>query len=225
MVSFPGILETHAHVNSFIRITIKIHLNGYISKAYKLGHRADAQQTNEKDIEMSYELKYAARSIAWALSPLVLVLALLSPVLAVEEHYVSGEYGVSGYDPVAYFTVGAPTKGSSRYTAKHDGVTYRFSSQDNLEAFQKDPAAYLPAYGGFCAFGTAMGRKFSGDPNAWKIVDGTLYLNLNKNVQEQWVANVPGFVKGADNNWPIIRSVADADLEANAPVGITLGAQ
>ena len=174
---------------------------------------------------MSCELKYAARSIAWALSPLVLVFALISPVLAVEEHYVAGEYGVSGYDPVAYFTAGAPTEGNGSYTADHDGVTYRFSSQDNLNAFQKDPAAYLPAYGGYCAFGTAMGRKFSGDPNAWKIVDGTLYLNLNKKVQKRWVANVPGFVKGAENNWPIIRTVADADLEANAPAGITLGAQ
>lgn len=70
-----------------------------------------------------------------------------------------------------------------------------------------------------------MGRKFAGDPNAWKISEGKLYLNLNKEVQETWLADVPGFVKGADNNWPIIRSVADSDLEAAAPAGITLGAQ
>lgn len=174
---------------------------------------------------MTFDLRYAAKSLAVAASSLVLAIVLLNPVLAAEEHYVPDGYGVSGYDPVAYFNAGAPTEGNSQYTAKYDGVTYKFSSNDNLEAFQKDPSAYLPAYGGYCAFGTAMGRKFSGDPTAWKIVDGTLYLNLNKDVQKRWVKDVPGFLKGANNNWPIIRTVADAALEANAPEGITLGAQ
>ena len=62
-----------------------------------------------------------------------------------------------------------------------------------------------------------MGRKFSGNPTAWKMIDGKLYLSLNKKVQERWVKNVPGFVRDADHNWPIIQTVTDASLEAPPP--------
>lgn len=141
-----------------------------------------------------------------------------------EVNIVEG-YAVHGYDVVAYFKQGKPVAGDSRFTAQHEGVTYRFSSAEHRDAFTSDPASYAPQYGGYCAFGAAMGRKFDGDPNAWAIVDGKLYLNLNKNIQARWKENVPGFVKGANNNWPLIRSIADAQLEVSAPEGVTLGAQ
>jgi hypothetical protein len=32
-------------------------------------------------------------------------------------------------------------------------------------------------------------RKFDGDPTAWKIVDGKLYLNLNTDIQKKWLEN------------------------------------
>ena len=47
------------------------------------------------------------------------------------------------------------------------------------------------------------------DPEAWKIVDGRLYLNLSRDVQTIWEQDVPGYIQRADANWPKIRS----DLE------------
>src|SRR5262245_10934456 len=76
-----------------------------------------------------------------------------------------------GYDPVSYFTDNKPVMGDFTITAEHDGATYRFSSEAHKAMFEKDPAKYLPQYGGFCAFGTAQGYKVDGDPNVWKIVD------------------------------------------------------
>lgn len=134
-------------------------------------------------------------------------------------------YAVHGYDVVAYFTKGKPVDGDDRFTAEHEGATYRFSSAEHRDTFTADPAAYAPQYGGYCAFGAAMGRKFDGDPNAWAIVDDKLYLNLNKDVQARWKEDVPGFIRGAENNWPLIRSLADASLEASPPAGVTVGAQ
>ena len=141
-----------------------------------------------------------------------------------EVNIVEG-YAVHGYDVVAYFTQGKPVVGDDRFTAQYEGATYRFASAEHRDTFTADPALYAPQYGGYCAFGTAMGRKFDGDPNAWAVVDGKLYLNLNKNVQARWKEDVPGFIRGAENNWPLIRSVADANLEASAPAGVTIGAQ
>lgn len=137
---------------------------------------------------------------------------------------INDGYAVHGYDVVAYFTKGEPTVGSDAFQAEYNGATYRFASAEHRDAFNANPAKFAPQYGGYCAFGTAMGRKFDGDPKAWKVVDGKLYLNLNKKVQERWLTDVPGFVRGADNNWPIIRSIGDSNLESSPPAGLTQGA-
>jgi hypothetical protein len=40
------------------------------------------------------------------------------------------------------------------------------------------------------------------DPDAWNIVDGRLYLNLNKKIHKKWNKDIPGNIKKADKNWP-----------------------
>lgn len=48
----------------------------------------------------------------------------------------------------------------------------------------------------------AVGTTANIDPNAWEIVDGKLYLNLNSDVQEKWMQDIPGYIRKADKNWP-----------------------
>ena len=80
-------------------------------------------------------------------------------------------------------------------------------------AIDADPQAFLPEYGGYCAFGAAMGFKFDGDPEYWKIVDGELFLNLSKDIQERWSEDIPGFIQQADNNWVTIEDATPASLQ------------
>ena len=40
------------------------------------------------------------------------------------------------------------------------------------------------------------------DPSQWSIVDGMLYLNLNKQVKETWAQDMAGNITKADRNWP-----------------------
>ena len=40
------------------------------------------------------------------------------------------------------------------------------------------------------------------DPEAWKLVDGKLYLNYSKSVQKTWEQDVPGNIRKGDDNWP-----------------------
>ena len=165
------------------------------------------------------------RAIGTAVIGVGLALAtLVGAAQAETEVNINDGYAVHGYDVVAYFTIGQPTKGSDAFQATYDGATYRFASAEHRDIFTADPAKYAPQYGGYCAFGTAMGRKFDGDPYAWKVVDDRLYLNLSKKVQERWLGDIPGFIRGADNNWPVIRSIADASLESSPPAGLTQGA-
>ncbi len=113
---------------------------------------------------------------------------------------------VGGYDPVAYFTEKTAVKGRPDLTVEHAGVTWRFSSEANRSAFQADPGKYAPQYGGYCAYAVAHGYTAKGDPEAWSVVDGKLYLNYDKSVRRDWEKDIPGYVKKADANWPQVLS-------------------
>jgi YHS domain-containing protein len=114
-------------------------------------------------------------------------------------------YAISGYDPVAYFTVGAPTPGSSEFNAEWMGATWLFATAANRDAFRADPQRYAPQYGGYCAYAVANGKTASVDPEAWKIIDGKLYLNYSRDIQKKWETDVPGNIHRADGNWPGLR--------------------
>ena len=122
---------------------------------------------------------------------------------------------LQGYDPVAYFTLGEPTKGNWKITSVYEDATYRFANEEHKAAFEADPQAFLPEYGGYCAFGAAMGFKFDGDPEYWKIVDGELFLNLSKDIQVRWEEDIPGLVERADTNWETIAQKTPAELQAD----------
>jgi hypothetical protein len=40
------------------------------------------------------------------------------------------------------------------------------------------------------------------DPEAWKIVEGKLYLNFDKRIQKKWEKDIPGYIRRGDRNWP-----------------------
>ena len=120
--------------------------------------------------------------------------------------------GLKGHDPVAYFTVGAPTAGKAEFTARHDGVTYQFASAANRDLFKAAPAKYAPQFGGFCAMGVALEKKLDGDPAAWTVADGKLYVNVNKDVEKKYREDVTGNNKKAEANWPQLRGKTPKSL-------------
>jgi YHS domain-containing protein len=106
-----------------------------------------------------------------------------------------------GYDLTSYFS-GTPTRGAAQFAATHGGYTYHFATAANRARFQANPAAYLPQYGGYCAWATAQGYTAPGRPQFWKVVDGKLYFNYDAGVQRKWERDVPGFIRAANANWP-----------------------
>ena len=108
---------------------------------------------------------------------------------------------IRGADPVAYFTEGMAVKGSTDYEYEWKGATWRFSSAENMAKFAANPDAYAPQYGGYCAKAVSEGNLASVDPTVWRIVNGKLYLNYSADVQQQWVADIPGNIAKGDQNW------------------------
>ncbi|QQE12188.1 hypothetical protein JD969_01555 [Planctomycetota bacterium] len=108
--------------------------------------------------------------------------------------------GDQGYDLVSYHT-GKPQHGSTEYHTNYKGITYLFTTNANKQTFVNDPEKYLPAYGGYCAYGISVGQKFVADPTVWEVVDGKLYLNLDKKIQNIWSKDIPGNIQKANTEW------------------------
>ncbi len=149
-----------------------------------------------------------------ALAALAISVALPAAALAAgfDVNVTTTDLALRGYDPVSYFTDGAPTPGEIDITAEHQGAIYRFASAEHKAMFEADPAKYAPQYGGYCAFGLAQGYKFDGDPQVWKIVDDKLYLNLSPKVSTIWQQDVPGNIENADAKWQMVKDADPSDL-------------
>jgi len=136
----------------------------------------------------------------------------LSGNVALADNYAHSIPAVQGYDVVTYHTGKRPLRGNGNFTTNFDGATYQFSSKANLEPFKADPAKYVPAYNGFCAFGVSVGKKFIGDPEVYRVIDGKTYLNLDAGIQGEWLKDVPGRIQKADKAWQKIENVNPAAL-------------
>ena len=138
--------------------------------------------------------------------PFIALLALMPAAARAEPTRTFVERGVAirGYDPVAYFTDGRPVRGSTAFVHRWHGAAWHFASAANRDAFAADPMRYAPAYGGFCAFAVSEGYTAPIDPQAWRVVDGRLFLNYDRAVQQRWEADMQTRITRGDANWPTV---------------------
>ncbi len=115
-----------------------------------------------------------------------------------------GGVALKGHDAVAYHTEGRAIAGRKEFSYEWMGATWRFASAANRDLFAHDPEKYAPQYGGYCAWGISQAKFFDGDPQVWKIVNGKLYVNYNKEMEKTWEQDIPGFIAKADGLWPTL---------------------
>ncbi|EDP61297.1 YHS domain protein [alpha proteobacterium BAL199] len=108
---------------------------------------------------------------------------------------------IHGYDTVAYLDDYEAVPGSPEFSAEWRGGEWRFASPRNRARFLANPLAYAPQYGGFGAYGAAIGKAHDIDPTVFDVVDGKLYLHSNDRVQELWNRNPQGYIAEADEAW------------------------
>jgi YHS domain-containing protein len=106
-----------------------------------------------------------------------------------------------GNDPVAYHTVGNAVKGNPAIKAEHDGLSYRFASEENRRTFIADPQRYVPAYGGYCASGAPYALKARIGANTFKIIDGRLYLFGSPRSRRNWELDQAENIRVGDWYW------------------------
>ena len=142
------------------------------------------------------------------------------PAFAADEYNVSTGTTLSGAgvalrggDAVALATGLKVTAGEAKYTVERDGVAYYFASAETMKQFEADPERYMPQYGGFCAFGVAIGKKLDAAPRFADIVDGKLYVFLNAVAFAKYKEDKAGTLAKAEKNWPAMhhRPVVDVN--------------
>ena len=109
---------------------------------------------------------------------------------------------IRGYDPVAYFRDGGPRPGKPEFALRYAGAVWHFASAEHKALFEADPERYVPAYGGYCAYGTSRGYLVKIEPEAWSIVEGRLYLNYDLDVRKTWLGRTKTYIARAEGNWP-----------------------
>lgn len=140
-----------------------------------------------------------------ALAAFAAPLVLAGPAQADGGIYVaspSAKLAVGGYDTVSYFRgTGAPVKGSASHKLMWKGAEWRFASAANAAAFKANPDAYAPQYGGHCAWAMAQGYLAPGDPAAYDVTGGKLYLNYDQSIRTKWRKSMARFIALSGPNW------------------------
>ncbi|MGE0331233.1 MAG: YHS domain-containing (seleno)protein [Ramlibacter sp.] len=124
----------------------------------------------------------------------------LKPVNAVADN-PEGRLMLKGADVVAYFTQGKFAQGSPQYRSSYQGVDFRFASAEHKALFDREPAKYLPQYGGYCANGIVYGIPWGGDADTWKMVDGKLYIFGGRGSMDAFLLDEKANVAMADKYW------------------------
>jgi YHS domain-containing protein len=124
----------------------------------------------------------------------------LSPVNAVsqgdDKHLM-----LFGHDVVSYFTENTHKMGQPALKSVYKGVSFWFSKPEHKALFDASPEKYIPQFGGYCANGIVYGIPWGGDANAWRIIDGKLYIFGGAGSRDAFLLDVPANMKLANDYW------------------------
>jgi YHS domain-containing protein len=109
---------------------------------------------------------------------------------------------LEGFDPTSYILDGAPRRGDPSLARTYQGATYHFVDIEHKNAFEQDPARYVPKFGGFCGYAASINKVSPVNPEIWQLVDGRLVLQHTPRAFELFNEDAAANNAKADRNWP-----------------------
>jgi hypothetical protein len=113
----------------------------------------------------------------------------------------SNGYAIGGFDVVAYFTKKAAVRGKPEFSHVWHDARWLFESAENRDKFAANPDAFAPQYGGNCTMSMINGKQSRGDPQAWTVRNGKLYLNGNQTINSRFNEDGDVYISKADSWW------------------------
>jgi hypothetical protein len=119
---------------------------------------------------------------------------------------ISAHDGVAirGADCVSYFSEGRHRQGLPDLAIRWRGAIWLFSRPETMAAFEMNPTAYSPQFGGYCALAMAFGKLSDGNPDAFLLHEGALYLFASSSALSQAEGDVGSTLAAARANWPAV---------------------
>ena len=127
--------------------------------------------------------------------------AFASSSFAEQPVWQSNGYAIGGFDVVAYSTKKAAFRGKPEFRYVWHDATWLFESAENRDKFAANPDAFAPQYGGNCTMSMVNGKQSRGDPQAWTVRNGKLYLNGNQSVNSRFNEDGDVYISKADSWW------------------------
>ena len=106
-----------------------------------------------------------------------------------------------GWDLVSLFA-DDPERGSREWTHVYRGAEFRFHTEANRDLFALNPEAFLPEYGGYCAWAVAHDKLARGNPEYSTMLDGRLYFNFNDRTHRLWEKDYEAWLAKSERYWP-----------------------
>ena len=143
----------------------------------------------------------------WALSCLILPMALHATTT---ERIVVNRFSglaIEGYDPVAYFVEGQPVKGLPDFEASQAGAVWRFHNDGNRASFVAHPEVYGPQFGGYDPTDIARGVIVAGNPLFFVVTGDRLYLFSLEANRDTFADDPEHFLAQARERWPALEAM------------------
>jgi len=133
-------------------------------------------------------------------------------VLKLEYNLDAQRVMLKGYSPISYFD-NSPEMGDPQFQVQHGEVVYYFTSNDQKSLFEQNPEKYVPAFGGYCAYGVAKGKHLDIDPKNYKMINGKVHLFLRNDEADALALWNKGkedsMLEDAAANWEILKLLPD----------------
>ena len=110
--------------------------------------------------------------------------------------------GLSGFDPVAYFTDKKPVMGKPELEFTSGGAVWRFANEGNRAAFIENPDVYMPRFGGYDPVAVARGTSVAGHPLFWTVAAGRLYVFYSEVARATFAVDPGRTIETAERKWP-----------------------
>ena len=127
----------------------------------------------------------------------MLAMAVASPSLA--------DSALNGVDVVSLRDSGRALPGDASISTRWKGREWVFANEANRAAFESNPRAYAPGFGGNCPVSLAEGRKTPGHPEFAAVIDDTLYLTADGGARGLLIADPAPILGRAAEMWAQLR--------------------
>ena len=135
---------------------------------------------------------------------IIVLVGSMASASAFAQDYSHSTPGMSGYDPVAYFTDGKALVGRDDLEMNLAGAIWRFRNEGNRAAFAANPEVYLPAFGGYDPIAVARGVATPGHPQIWLVAGERLYLFYSPEARERFSAAPESIASEAEKKWSAV---------------------